>query len=313
MSAAKNEVAKQAEQNAALVVNNAFIDGLSSQLKQKQQYGLTFPADYNATNALMGAYLTLKETTDKNNKCVLETCSQTSIANSLMDMVTMGLNVQKKQGYFIAYGGKCQFQKSYFGNTTIARRYGMKSINADVIYEGDTFKYHKQNAVTVIDEHTQDFLNIDNDKIIGAYAVATMEDGTVVSEIMNIKQLKQAWNQKQGGYKEAEYDTHVKFREEMSKKTVSNRLLKRIINTYGDGYVSETSDKVDEISNADTVAEDVAYDIDTQANSEDFIEDAEVVEQPQKEPNKATQQATEKVAGEVVDDKQSGTPDWMNQ
>ena len=68
--------------------------------------GYRFPADYNPTNALMGAYLIMKETTDK-WKCILESCSQASIANSLMDMCTLGLNASKKQGYFIAYGGKC--------------------------------------------------------------------------------------------------------------------------------------------------------------------------------------------------------------
>ena len=135
--ASKAEIAEQGKNNASLVVNNAFIDGLSAQLKEKQQYGLSFPADYNPTNALMGAYLIMKETTDKNGKNILESCTQTSIANSLMDMVTLGLNASKKQGYFIAYGGKCQFQKSYFGNVTIAKRNGLKEINADVIYEGD--------------------------------------------------------------------------------------------------------------------------------------------------------------------------------
>ena len=58
---------------AELVVNNAFIDSLSAQLEKKKEYGLTFPADYNPTNALMGAYLVLKETNDKNGKCVLDT------------------------------------------------------------------------------------------------------------------------------------------------------------------------------------------------------------------------------------------------
>ena len=96
--ATKQELMEQGKQNANLVINNAFIDGLSAQLQEKQQYGLSFPADYNPTNALMGAYLIMKETTDKSGKCILESCSQASIANSLMDMCTLGLNATKKQG-----------------------------------------------------------------------------------------------------------------------------------------------------------------------------------------------------------------------
>lgn len=283
--ATKQELAEQGKQNAALVVNNAFIDGLSAQLQEKTQYGLSFPKDYNPTNALMGAYLIMKETTDKSGKCILESCSQASIANALMDMCTLGLNASKKQGYFIAYGGKCQFQKSYFGNITIARRNGLKDVNAEIIYEGDTFKYHIEDGMKVIDVHEQDFMNIDNDKIIGAYAVGIMEDGSKRTEIMNIHQLKKAWNQRMGGLKEDASSTHTKFRDQMAKKTVINRLCKMIGNTSTDGNIAETSDRLDEIENVDMVQEDVVYEIENNANAKDFTEvetevvsDVEVVE-----------------------------------
>lgn len=270
--ATKNEVAEQGKKNAELLVNNAFIDGLSMQLQEKTKYGLSFPADYNPTNALMGAYLIMKETTDKNGKCILESCSQASIANSLMDMATLGLNASKKQGYFIAYGGKCQFQKSYFGNITLARRNGLKTINAEIIYDGDTFKYHIENGMKVIDVHEQDFMNIDNDKILGAYAVAVMDDGRKVVEVMNINQLKKAWNQRMGGLKEDASSTHMKFKDQMAKKTVINRLCKLIGNTSTDGNISEISDRLDEVADVDMVAEDVAYEIENNANQVDFEE-----------------------------------------
>ena len=118
--ATKTEIQEQGKTQAAAVINNAFIDGLTTQLNEKCKYGMSFPKDYNLANALTGAYLVLKETTDRNNKPILESCTQASVANSLMDMATLGLSVQKKQGYFIAYGKKCLFQRSYFGNVTIA-------------------------------------------------------------------------------------------------------------------------------------------------------------------------------------------------
>ena len=281
---AKNEVAEQGKKNAELVVNNAFIDGLSMQLQEKTKYGLSFPDDYNPTNALMGAYLIMKETTDKNGKCILESCSQASIANSLMDMATLGLNASKKQGYFIAYGGKCQFQKSYFGNITLARRNGLKTINAEIIYDGDTFKYHIENGMKVIDVHEQDFMNIDNDKILGAYAVAVMDDGRKVVEVMNINQLKKAWNQRMGGLKEDASSTHMKFKDQMAKKTVINRLCKLIGNTSTDGNISEISDRLDEVADVDMVAEDVAYEIESNANQVDFEEVVEPQETKQELP-----------------------------
>lgn len=275
MAAAKTEALSAGNQQASLIVNNNLIDGLVRQLKEKENFGLAFPKDYNVANALTGAYLVLKDTVDKDKRPVLESCSQASIANSLMEMATLALNVNKKQGYFIAYGGKCQFQKSYFGNITLARRNGLKKISAEIIYEGDTFKYHIVNGEKVIDEHTQDFMNIDNDKIKGAYAVAKMMDGSQIVEIMNINQLKKAWNQRMGGLKEDAASTHTKFKDQMSKKTVINRLCKMIANTSTDGNISEISDRLDQfedISPIEIEQENVAYEIKNEANSETFVE-----------------------------------------
>lgn len=277
--ATKAELQAQGNQNAALVVNNAFIDGLSAQLKEKEKYGLTFPADYNPTNALMGAYLLLKETTDKNGKNVLETCSQASIANALMDMVTMGLSMQKKQCYPIAYGGKLTCQVSYHGHKAMAHRYGAVSIDSEVIYDGDTFEYRIENGRKILEKHTQSFQNIDLDKIIGAYCVVKLSDGTTYMEVMNINQIKTAWR-KGFGYKENS-GTHKEFTDMMAKKTVTSRACKQIVQQYGDVFAVSSYEKAEELENVDTVAEDVKYDIEQNANTVDFEEtviDAEVVE-----------------------------------
>lgn len=288
--ATKNEVSEAGKQNAGLVVNNAFVDGLVMQLQEKEKYGLTFPKDYNYSNELMGAYLILKETQDANKKPVLESCSQVSIANTLMDMVTLGVSMQKKQCYPVAYGGKLQCQISVYGNTCIARRYGLKTIDAMCIYEGDTFTYHIENARIVIDEHKQDFLHINKDKIIGAYAIVTMDDGSQYVELMNMDMIKQAW--KQGyGYKENGSGTHQKFTDQMAMKTVKNRALKYIIRTYGTQAVSDAYDNFEETETDDRVVMDVQHDISENANSEDFIVDAEVVET---EPEKVQDVVVEK-------------------
>ena len=266
--ATKQEVSNVSN-STDMVINNAFIDGLSKQLQKKCEYGLSFPDDYNVANALTGAYLVLKETTDKSGKPILETCSQVSIANALMDMCVLGLNVQRKQGYFIAYGGKCQFQRSYFGNITIARRFGLKDIHAEVIYEGDNFVYHIEDGNKILDKHEQSITNIDNDKIIGAYAVVIMQDGTKMLEVMNMKQIKQSWQQGYG-YKEGS-GTHSKFADQMAKKTVINRALKQIINTHGDVFVQEADERTEDVDRMAQVEADVAYEIAENSNKEEFV------------------------------------------
>ena len=271
MAENKNVQVATADKQAAAVINNAFIDSLTRQLNEKCKYGLSFPDDYNVANSLMGAYLILKETEDKNHKPILESCSQASIANSLMDMATLGLSVQKKQGYFIAYGGKCQFQRSYFGNITIARRFGLKDIHAEVIYEGDNFVYHIEDGNKILDKHEQSIMNIDNDKIIGAYAVVIMQDGTKMLEVMNMKQIKQSWQQGYG-YKEGS-GTHSKFADQMAKKTVINRALKQIINTHGDVFVQEADERTEDVDRMEQVEADVAYEIAENSNKEEFVID----------------------------------------
>ena len=228
-------VAEKKEAESRELVAKDFTEGMVVKIKQKEKFGLTFPKDYNYTNEFMSAMLILQDTVDMNKKPVLQSCTRASIENALVEMVTSGLSMQKKQCYPVAYGGKLQCQKSVYGNTCIARRYGLKDITAEVIYEGDTFEYEIVNGKKSIVTHKQDFENIDNDKVKGAYAIATMDDGSILTEVMNIKQIKQAWKQEYG-YKENGNGTHQKFTDQMAMKTVKNRLLKQINNTYGSFY-----------------------------------------------------------------------------
>ena len=271
MSDKKTEIAETGKQQAGLVINNAFIDGLAAQLKEKESYGLTFPADYNPTNALNGAYLILKETTAKNGKCVLDACSKPSIANSLLDMVTMGLSAQKKQCYFVPYGEKLQCMISYHGHKAMAHRYGAKNINAEVIYEGDEFEYHIENGVKILDKHTQSFQNIDLEKIVGAYCVVEFTDGFSYMEVMNLGQIKKAWK-KGFGYKE-KGGVHGDFTDMMAKKTVTARACKQIVQQYGDVFAQESYEAAEEHEGDDKVVMDVEHEIKTEANSEEFQED----------------------------------------
>ena len=271
MAEKKNEIKEVAEKNAELVVNNAFINSLAAQIEEKCKYGMTFPKDYNVVNSLTGAYLTLKETTDRSGKCVLETCSKASIANALMDMVTMGLSMQKKQCYPIAYGGKLNCQVSYHGHKAMAHRYGAVDINAEVIYEGDTFEYHIENGRKVLDKHEQNFMNINLDKILGAYCVIKLSDGSTYMEVMNMNQIKTAWK-KGFGYKEGS-GTHKEFTDMMAKKTVTSRACKQIVQQYGDIFVTSGMESAEKLEDVDVIVEDVKYDIEQNANTEEFVMD----------------------------------------
>lgn len=277
------QVAKEKEAQSKELIAKDFTEGMVIEIKQKEKFGLTFPENYNYTNELMSAMLILQDTVDMNKKPVLQSCSRASIENALINMVTDGLSMRKKQCYPVAYAGKLSCQPSVYGATCVARRYGLLDIEAEVIYEGDTFNYTIVNGKKTITEHIQEIGNIDNDKIKGAYAIAFMKDGTSKVEIMTIGQIKTAW--KQGfGYKENGNGVHQKFTDQMAKKTVKNRLLKSINNTYS-GFGRD--DDYEEISHEEMVEQDVAYDIEQSANSVDFDEDvvdSEIVSEESAEP-----------------------------
>ena len=281
--AENTQIAKEKETQSKELIAKDFTEGMVIEIKQKEKFGLTFPENYNYTNELMSAMLILQDTVDMNKNPVLQSCSRASIENALINMVTDGLSMRKKQCYPVAYAGKLSCQPSVYGATCVARRYGLLDIEAEVIYEGDTFNYTIVNSKKTITEHIQEIGNIDNDKIKGAYAIAFLKDGTSKVEIMTIGQIKTAW--KQGfGYKENGNGVHQKFTDQMAKKTVKNRLLKSINNTYS-GFGRD--DDYEEISHEEMVEQDVAYDIEQSANSVDFDEsvvDSEIVSEESAEP-----------------------------
>ena len=182
----------------------------------------------------------------------------------------------------------------------MAHRCGARTIDAEVIYDGDNFKYHIENGRKVLDVHEQDFMNIDLDKIKGAYCYITLVDGTKYIEVMNINQIKTSWR-KGYGYKENS-GTHKEFTDMMAKKTVTARACRQLVQQYGDSFVVDSIERDDEFEAVDVVAENAAHDIRNNAISVDFEEapDPDVV-----------------ISDDVVEvgsdtDDVAEEPDWMN-
>lgn len=228
------------KQEVALNVNQKNItDNVLQRVNILREHGaLKIPKDYSPENALKSAFLILSETKDKNDKekNLLEVCTPNSIANSLFDMVVQGLSPMKKQCYFIPYNGHLQLSRSYQGSIAIAKRVGLKDVVANVIYEKDEFVYkiNPETGLTEIVKHEQNLENIDINKIKGAYALTTMQDGTKQVTVMNIEQIRKAWLQ---GFGKGNTGAHNNFTDEMCKKTVINRACKQTINSSDDSYL----------------------------------------------------------------------------
>ena len=213
--------------------------------------GLKLPKNYAVQNHMKSAWLVLQECKDLKQQPALQVCTKESIANALFDMVLQGMSVSMKQGYFIVYGNKLQFQRSYFGTVALAKRCGgiVGEPVANVIYEGDEFVYtiDPKTAKMSIIKHEQKVENIDDSKIKAAYALITRQDGTTELTIMSMAQIRAAWNQ---GATHGASPAHKNFPAEMCKKTVIGRACKLIINSSDDAWLYDGKQDEDDVDNA---------------------------------------------------------------
>ena len=289
----------------------ALLQGIMTDVEIQTGAGaLMLPPNYSAANALRAAWYTILETQDKNKKPVLESCSQESIKDALQKMVLEGMNPTKKQCYFIAYGNKLTYQRSYMGTLALVKRYArnFQFANAQVVYEGDIFEFtiDPMTGSKVITKHSQT-LNSLNSKIVAAYAIISA-DGRNYVDIMTIEQIIKAWKQRPGG---EIGDTHKNFAEEMCKKTVLTRCAKLIINSSDDASLFEDDEELTTENKLKIVANEVEEKTATipigfdNAQEEVVIDDVDAYNEWVKENNEAISETPEQ---EVVPEQELAKP-----
>lgn len=203
-----------------------------------EQEGLALPKNYNYQNALKSAFFELDKVRG------IENCTQASIANSLLNMITQGLSPAKTQCYFIAYGKELQMQRSYFGTVAALKRLeDIDKISAEVIHEGDVFEIGSNDEMeTIVKKFEPKFENQDK-PLVGAFAMIKKTDGTVSFTIMTKKEIDQSWRQSRNKTNMVQQN----FGQEMAKRTVLNRAAKMFINTSDDsdllsGAINQTTE-----------------------------------------------------------------------
>lgn len=285
--------------NQVTVSEKSITDDVLSRVNElKTKNELLTPGHYSPENALKSAYLILSETLDRNKKPVLQSCSKSSIANALLDMVIQGLSPAKKQCYFVAYGNKLQLMRSYMGTVAVTKRLQkVKDVKAYCIYEGDEFEttFDLDTATIKVTKFNPKLENIDIKKIDGAFAVIVGNEGVLHTEIMSMAQIRNSWNQGQAKGKSM---AHENFTEEMAKKTVISRACKLFANTSDDSdLLIEAFNNTDrEINTTKETDIEVTQEIEEKANSKELdfedegVVDAEYkeVKEIQEEPKQAT-------------------------
>ena len=198
---------------------------VAARIGEMQNEGLMIAQNYSVSNALSSAYYALKNSSSGN---LLQTCTQDSIYNALLDMVTQGLSPAKTQSYFIPDGNTVKLTRSNFGTMKVVKQLPeVKDIYAQIIFKGDEFEAENVDGRWKFVSHKSSWKNQDN-PIEGAYCVIEKTDGEKILTIMTKKEIDKSWAQAKTK------NVQNNFPQEMAKRTVINRAAKQFFNTSDD-------------------------------------------------------------------------------
>lgn len=227
--------------NQMMIQEKTITDNVLNRINSMQSEGsLQIPDNYSPENALKSAYLKLLETkTGKEGgyKPVLQACTQESIANSLLEMVVQGLNPMKNQGYFIPYGNKLTFTRSYLGTIAITKRLpGVKDVKGYAVYKDDEFEteFDLISGSLKVKKYTPNIKNRNPKDLIGAFALVIGDEDILHMEYMDMDQIRAAWNM---GAMKGNSGAHKDFPDQMAIRTVINRACKMYANTSDDSDI----------------------------------------------------------------------------
>lgn len=228
-----NAVVNQQNQVAQKEKQNAFVTKVADKIAEMKQQGqINLPDNYSAVNALQAAYFTLTAVDFGSKQALIDKVTPESVAFALQDMAIQGLSVAKKQGYFVPYGDKLQFLRSYHGTQAILKRlHGVKDVWANVIWKNEEFEVeYNERGQLAFKAHKVNWKAATGKKedIEGAYCIIEREDGTQTITVMTMDEILTAWSTAKT------QNVQNKYPQEMAKRTVINRASKTFINTSDD-------------------------------------------------------------------------------
>lgn len=256
---------------------DAVVKGKIEEMRSKNE--IVIPSNYNVGNALNVAWLKIQEVKTSTDKFAVQVCTQTSIANALLNMVIQGLDSGRNQCYFIAYGDQLQMQRSYFGTETALKRIVPEvfKIITDLAHEGDEVEWRWDDFGVRYCHHIKNdpMQNADKPISFGFCNIYDAGGRLLGSTVMTKAEIDQAWRQSRS-FKEN--GVHQKFTSEMAKKTIINRACKHLINTSTDTSSNAVAKAFNETT-ADSYAKPEeqekkpAVDLKTQFEIQEGIED----------------------------------------
>ena len=172
---------------------------------------------------------------DKKKKENLNGISPESIALCMIKGAFLGLDFMSGECYAIPYNGEMNFQTDYKGEIKVCKKHSIlpiKDIFAKVVREGDEYEEGVTDGRQTITFHPKAF---NNGRIVGAFAIVTYKDGSMLYESMSAEEIEGV---RQNYSKAKDSEAWRKSSGEMYRKTVIRRLSK---------YIEKDFDKVDQL------------------------------------------------------------------
>lgn len=149
-------------------------------------------------------------------------CTQMSVLETINRAAELGLDLSGTLGeaYPVPFGNVCQLIIGYRGLEKLAWQSGeIASIDAEVVYEKDDFKFKKGTEVVV---DWSPYLKGDRGAVVGAYACVTMKSGGKLARFLPVSEIEKVRKVSRSG----QSGPWTQWWDEMARKTALRRVLK---------------------------------------------------------------------------------------
>lgn len=228
---------QQNQQQGKQVTTAEYLNGIQEALmKQIAEKMGAMPEGFNKDRFVLNCITLIRDMLkDKKKRDNLNGISADSIALCMIKGAFLGLDFLSGECYAIPYGGEMNFQTDYKGEIKVCKKHSIqhiKDIFAKVVREGDVYDEG-------VDDGKQNLtfkpIPFNNGKMIGAFAIVTFTDGSMLYESMSAEEIEGV---RQNYSKAKDSDAWKKSSGEMYRKTVIRRLSK---------YIEKDFDKVEQL------------------------------------------------------------------
>ena len=228
---------QQNQQQGKQVTTAEYLNGIQEALmKQIAEKMGAMPEGFNKDRFVLNCITLIRDMLkDKKKRDNLDGISADSIALCMIKGAFLGLDFLSGECYAIPYGKEMNFQTDYKGEIKVCKKHSIqpiKDIFAKVVREGDLYDEGVDDGKQKL---TFKPLPFNNGKMIGAFAIVTFTDGSMLYESMSAEEIE---NVRQNYSKAKDSDAWKKSSGEMYRKTVIRRLSK---------YIEKDFDKVEQL------------------------------------------------------------------